>query len=320
MRASVTAVEFVNDNRAAYPNVGVSIVAYKPEAEALQRLLAAIAGQFGAIVVIDNEGATAAIGAGGHDGIDIIDPGGNIGVAAGHNLSLLRIFAAGCSHALLFDQDSLPQGDMVGELLRIEQALLADGRAVGAIGPMLVAADDRLTGFIRFSGLWRHIPRRGDADLPVPACRSDFLITSGTLLRREVFERVGPFDENLFIDNVDLEWCCRATSLGFACYGAVEARMEHALGDYTLHYPLARRLIPTVHNPMRIYYITRNRLLLYSMPHVPPGWKLADFPRMVAKIVLFGLLVPPRLRYLRASLAGFLDGLRGRGGPSRKPF
>ncbi len=320
MRAPVAADEFVNDDRAAYSNVGVSLVVYKPEAAALCNLLAAIAAQVGMVVVIDNGGAAAAIGAAQRVGVVIVDPGGNVGVAAGHNLALSHIFAAGCRHALLFDQDSLPQGDMIGELLRIEGALLAAGRAVGAIGPLLVTADGRLTGFLRFSGLWRHILAGADADLPVPACRSDFLITSGTLLRREVFERVGPFDESLFIDNVDLEWCCRAASLGFACYGAVEARMEHALGDRMLLNPLGRRLIPTVHNPLRIYYITRNRLLLYAMPHVPLGWKLADFPRMLAKIVLFGLLVPPRLRYLRSSLAGIRDGLRGRGGKAGDPL
>ena len=241
--------------------------------------------------------------------IVIVDPGGNVGLAAGHNLALSHIFASGCSHALLFDQDSLPQGDMLGELLRIEQGLVADARTVGAVGPALVAGgDDRMTGFIRFSGLWRRILTCADADLPVPACRSDFLITSGTLLRREVFERVGLFDESLFIDNVDIEWCCRAASLGYSCYGAVEARMQHALGDRTMRNPIARNLILAIHSPLRIYYITRNRLLLYSMPHIPLGWKLADFPRMVNRL-FFGAAAS-----LRASLA---ESRRRGGGENR---
>jgi rhamnosyltransferase len=308
-------VGVAGESCALFSNIGVSIVAYWPKGENLRDLIASIIGQVCTVILIDNGGAATTLGPAQRDGITIVDPGSNIGVAAGHNLGIAHIFAHGCSHALLFDQDSLPTGDMIGELLRIEQALIAEGYSVGAIGPKLVSdSDSRLTGFIRFSGLWRQIVSSADADLPVPACRSDFLITSGSLIRREVFERVGLFDENLFIDNVDLEWCFRAASLNFSCYGAIKAGMQHALGDRAIQNPIAPKLILPIHNPTRIYYITRNRILLYTMRHVPLGWKLADFPRMVLKIVFFGLFVPPRLSYLRASLDGILDGLRKRGG------
>jgi len=311
----------VNDSRVPYSQVGVSIVAYRPQAQALCRLLAVLVGQVRTIILVDNGGAAAVVGAEQRHGAVIVDPGCNIGLAAGHNLALAQIFAAGCSHALLFDQDSVPQDDMIGELLRIEDGLVADACAVGAVGPTLVTdGDGRMSGFVRLCGLWRHILTHADSNLSVSACRCSFLITSGTLLRREVFERVGSFDESLFIDNVDIEWCCRAASLGYFCYGGIEARMQHALGDRTMQNPILNNLIHAIHNPIRIYYITRNRLLLYTMPHVPLGWKLADFPRMLAKIALFGLLVPPRLRYLRASLAGVFDGLRRRGGKTDDLF
>lgn len=303
-----------------YPRVGVSIVAYRPQAQALRRLLAALVGQVGIVVLVDNGGAVAAVGD-LLDNIVIVDPRGNIGVAAGHNLALLRIFGAGCSHALLFDQDSLPQDDMIGELLRIEQGLIKAGFVVGAIGPQLVAeGNGRLAGFVRFSGWRPQVSASADTNLPVPARHCDFLITSGMFLRRDVFERVGPFAESLFIDNVDVEWCYRAASLGYLCYGAVDARMLHAIGDRSMPISFARERTLVIHNPLRIYFMTRNRLLLYRMPHVPAGWKVADFPRMVIKIVAFGLLVAPRLRYLRAALSGIVDGLKGQGGPARKPF
>lgn len=309
-----------------YPQVGVSIVAYRPEAETLHRLLAALAGQVGVVFLVDNGEAATRLGAidGGLGALDggvvVIDAGGNLGVAAGHNLALTRIFGAGCSHALLFDQDSLPQGDMIGELLRVEQGLLDGCHDIAAIGPQVIAKEDgRHAGFVRFSGLRPSIRFDADADQPVLASRCDFLITSGTLLRREVFERVGPFAEDLFIDNVDIEWCYRAASVGYGCYGAVDARMLHSLGDRLMAVPFTRRCL-LIHSPLRIYFITRNRLLLYRMPHVPRNWKLADFPRMVMKIMLFGLLVAPRRRYLSAALAGIIDGLKGLGGAARKPF
>ena len=58
-----------------------------------------------------------------------------------------------------------------------------------------------------------------------------------------------------------------------------------------------------------------------STATLQPAWgTVADFPRMLMKILAFGLLVPPRLRYLRAAFAGVLDGLGGLGGPARKSF
>lgn len=303
-----------------YPQVGVSIVAYRPQEE-LTRLLTALAGEVGAIFLVDNGGAAAWVGAANAGHVTVIDPGGNVGVATGHNLAVARVFAAGCSHALLFDQDSLPQGDMIGELLRVEAGLLADGYRVGAVGPQLISSEGGPpAGFLTLCGGRVRTCIEADADLPVPASYCDFLITSGTLVRREVFAHVGAFVEGLFIDNVDVEWCYRAAHLGYGCYGAVAAQMVHALGDDSVALPFARQRRLVIHNPLRIYYITRNRLLLYRMPHVPWGWKFADFPRMVLKIAAFALLVPQRRRYLRAALAGIGDGLRGLGGATGKPF
>jgi rhamnosyltransferase len=302
-----------------YPHVGVSIVAYQPEAQAFCRLVSALQGCVGLVVIVDN-GGTAAAGATLDEGTVVLDPGYNVGVAAGHNMALARIFADGCSHALLFDQDSLPQEDMIGALLNVEQELLAHAYAVGAIGPQHLNGDGRAAGFVRLSGCRAQVSAIADPGVPVPARRCDFLITSGTLIRREVFEHVGPFAESLFIDNVDIEWCYRAASLGYACYGAIEARMQHALGDRSISLPFSRDRSLVVHEPLRIYFITRNRWLLYRMPHIPWGWKLADFPRMAMKIAALCLLVPPRLRYMRAALAGVTDGLKGLGGLARRAF
>ncbi len=300
--------------------IGVSIVAYRPEAQALNLLLEALAPRHGEIVVVDNGGAAAVISSGLRDRIVLIEPGENVGVAAGHNLAIAQIFAKGCSHALLFDQDSLPLEGMIDQLLQEEQALLSAGHAVAAIGPIHQSAvDGEPSGFVRFSGCRPQVIRHADADLPGASCRCDFLITSGTLLRREVFDIVGPFDESLFIDNVDVEWCYRAASYGLYCHGAVKARMRHALGDRAIRIPFSRRQL-VIHSPMRIYFITRNRWLLYWLPHVSLGWKLADFPRMLIKLMAFMLFVPPRSRYLKAGFAGLRDGIRRKGGAARASY
>src|SRR5690606_27148133 len=44
---------------------------------------------------------------------------------------------------------------------------------------------------------------------------TDMLITSGSLVNLAVFQKLGGFDENLFIDEVDFEYCLRAKVNGY---------------------------------------------------------------------------------------------------------
>ncbi len=306
----------------AIPCIGVSIVAYLPDTEALSNLLTSLQEQLGdaPILIIDNGGAASALPTALPKNIKLLNPGSNVGVAQGHNLALRQLYANGCSHALLFDQDSVPLPGMISSLLNAEQTLRAAGLAVAAVGPDTHAkAGAPTTGFVRLHGCLARVSSLSDEGLPVAARRCDFLITSGTLLRDEVFAAVGDFDKTLFIDNVDVEWCYRAAHRGHICYGVINAHMQHRLGDQNRSLPFSRRRL-VIHSPLRIYYMTRNRLLLYWKRHVPLGWKLADVPRLCAKLLLFVILVRPRRRYLYAGVIGLLDGLRRRGGMTHRNF
>ena len=70
-----------------------------------------------------------------------------------------------------------------------------------------------------------------------------------------------------------------------------------------------------VHSPVRLYYMHRNRVRLYSRPYVPLAWKVHDFGRMIVKLGLLMVFVPQRLSRLRAVVRGLGDGVRQRGGP-----
>jgi rhamnosyltransferase len=44
-------------------------------------------------------------------------------------------------------------------------------------------------------------------------------------------------------------------------------------------------------------------------------WIAQDLPRVLAKFLIFAVLVAPRRRNVRYMLRGLVDGLRGRSGP-----
>lgn len=290
------------------------IVSYQPDPAVLRHLVDIVTAQVGAVVLVDN----ASDGSWQGDVGDVLSAGGgallrqtcNVGLAAAQNVGIDWACVHGYRYVLLLDQDSEPAEGMAALLLAALQALSATQR-VAAVGPrFLDSREDRHAPFVRLGFPLNRKLWCVDSDLPI-AC--DFLISSGMLIPLDVIDQVGPMDAGLFIDNIDLEWSFRAKAHGFSLYGVCEAQMYHRLGD-------ARRALPwgigqvVVHGPSRLYYMMRNRLRLYRMPHTPRVWIAQDVPRLLVKLLLFGVLIGPRLRNLRCMLRGLTDGLRGRQG------
>ena len=81
-------------------------------------------------------------------------------------------------------------------------------------------------------------------------------ITSGSLNRIAVWRQLGGFDEKLFIDSVDNEYCIRLKYYGYKVLKVNSVILSHELGKSENH--LYKRT--TNHNAMRRYYIARNSI------------------------------------------------------------
>lgn len=92
------------------------------------------------------------------------------------------------------------------------------------------------------------------------------LITSGSLLNLKLFPGIGGFDEKLFIDDVDFEYCLRSVSLGFGIIRFTNIFLDHHLGEVFDHRSLKNNKLTsrTLHTPVRLYYMTRNFLFVQS--------------------------------------------------------
>lgn len=299
----------------AASKVAAVVVTYRPRLDRLERVLYALAAQTDAVVVVDNSVDAAATEAIAElcRGIDatLLPLPFNRGLAAGFNAGLRAVRQAGFTHALLMDQDSLPQEGMVRRLM---QTLLAENTRgdVAAIGPGYFDRRGAVpASFARvgFPGNRAAVPRDPGGSI----FDTDYLISSGCLVPLQAIDRVGELDEDLFIDNIDMEWCFRARDRGMRLLGNGAALLEHELGDSRVRLPFGR--IGIVHAPIRLYYIMRNRVLLYWMPHVPWRWKAQDVLRLPVKLAIFSLLTAPRLANARSMLLGIWHGLLGRTGP-----
>lgn len=285
------------------------LVSYRPELAVLAEALDALLPQVGAMVLVDN----ATPGQSLHDfcvqrpELAMLALPENLGLAHALNAGIMHARSLpGITHVLLMDQDSVAEPGMVAAL-HAALAKLSAREKIAAVGPRFrdprEAAD---APFVRIGFPFnRKLRCAGDGD----AVRCDFLISSGCLIPLAAVDEVGGMDDALFIDNIDLDWCFRATAAGRALYGVCAARMRHHLGD-------ARRRVPglprgiVVHPPRRLYYMMRNRVWLYRRSYTPRRWIAQDVPRLVAKLLLFALLVPPRWRNLRCMVAGLRAGIK----------
>lgn len=92
------------------------------------------------------------------------------------------------------------------------------------------------------------------------------LITSGSLLNLALFKEIGEFNEDLFIDQVDFDYCYRAILKGYKNVQFRNIFMQHNLGTTTIHKSLKsfKNTVRTLHSPTRLYYMTRNYLYVNS--------------------------------------------------------
>jgi rhamnosyltransferase len=92
------------------------------------------------------------------------------------------------------------------------------------------------------------------------------VITSANLLNLSLFEKIGRFDDKLFIDMVDHDYCIRVQKNSYKIYYFKDVIVEHRLGSlFSRKNLITRRVRNKIeHNYQRVYYITRNSLYLWK--------------------------------------------------------
>lgn len=313
--------ESVSDGRHA--RVLAVVVAYRPEQQPLQRLLAALADQVDEILLVDNtpRDASAAVIAQsvaavfGRAAIGTWSMGGNRGIAAAQNVGIRKALAEAFDYVLLSDQDSVPRPDMVAALVACCRARSKDG-PVGCVAP---AYHDRSTGqdfafqvMPRGALFYRSLP----ADRARPDVEIITTISSGSLIPRDSLEAVGEMREDFFIDHVDTEWCHRARAAGCRNYGTATARLDHSLGGEPFRVWYGRWRLHSEYPPLRLYYRFRNFVRMARLPHVPLRWTVRAAWYWAGNAYAHVLYARRRMANLRAIMAGLRDGALDRRGPA----
>lgn len=184
---------------------------------------------------------------------------GNLGLGVSLNRAAQQALTDGFAHLLMMDDDSALAEGAVGQLYATAVA-----RSETKVGIVSAAQTD-------ISGRQRRSKPTAESVVPVLTA-----ITAGSLLNLAAYRVAGPFQDDLFIDWVDIEYSFRLKKYGYQLLLDPQARIIHRIGIRQ-----QTRLLGVVpyrwrsHGPLRLYYKFRNSALVLKREgdNVPPDFR-----------------------------------------------
>ncbi|MCW3093070.1 MAG: rhamnosyltransferase [Ferruginibacter sp.] len=302
-------------------NVFSITVTYNPDIALLNRQIDSLCNQVSNIVIVDNGSLNAA-------GLKLylesksieieksfilIFNKKNAGLGYAQNQGLKAALNKEATDMLILDHDSVIDDGFVKNLLESRRELIDNNIPVGAIGPIYYNENTmEVYPITKFLGPF--IKRLTPSKQPVEA---SFLIASGCLINASVLADVGLMNEDLFIDCIDVDWSFRAASKGYKLFASPNAKMMHTIGDDRRNI-IGRNI--SVHSPLRRYYLYRNSVFMVKSNTIPMGYKIREITFNLLRLLVFFTISKERTKYLKYSLYGFFDGLKGIGGECQHRF
>ena len=252
--------------------------------------------------------------------ITVLNNPTNLGIATALNQGMNLLAREGFEWVVTLDQDSTVANGFIESLLDT----IASDPNPGDVA--LVGAKRSDAGTNCAEHRWLR-PKKGLPFFERVACDQigpdgvTLVISSGTLTSVRAFNHLGPFRDTFFIDFVDFEYCLRARQSDYRILVSCHAQMLHHVGSKEQRSLFSVTLSPTLHSPLRRYYLFRNavamiRLYGWTFPH----WLIYEL--MALAEILLGVLIfeDQKLAKLRACVLGTWDGLLRRMGPAGRSF
>jgi rhamnosyltransferase len=277
------------------------IVTYHPSATMLE-IVPRVLAQVDGLVVVDNGSNTHELiplrAAKEAFGFQLIENGENLGIAEALNQGVRWVKSNDFGWVIFFDQDSQLSEGFVGHMFAAWRAH-PDRERVGSLHSRHVAPN---------TGVEVWVPRTRDGSPILP-------MTSGSLMPVWIFDKVGWFASEYFIDVVDWEYSFRTRVAGYAVADAKDAALFHTPGNPVESVLLGHTFRPSNHSALRRYYLTRNRIVFYRKYfRAFPAWVLSTAYHQFKETIVCLLVEPNRIGKLRNMFLGAWDAFRGRMG------
>ncbi|MHB0990629.1 MAG: glycosyltransferase family 2 protein [Burkholderiales bacterium] len=284
------------------------VISYYPSVEIIGNVTALL-DQVDEIIVVDNgSGAETKIlleKLADYSNVQVIYNQDNLGIAAALNIGIGHAKAIGHQWVATFDQDSKVTPEMVKTMLLAYDAY-PEKEKVWGLSPRY---QNQSTGQISTSRSNKtYVDNLPYAEVLV-------VMTSGNLIKTSVFDVVGYFNESLFIDHVDSEFCLRCSNLGYKILEVNDAILLHCIGFPVQHKILWKIKTTSNHSSLRRYYIARNGIYIYKkFIFIYPAWVIHDAYKFLKLMIMLVLFETDKKQKLSAIFKGILHGLSGKMG------
>lgn len=260
-------------------NVCAIIVSHNPD-ERLKANINKIILQDVHIVVIDNASTKNCVklisAFKKNQNVTIIKNSINVGLATALNQGVRYAIEKKYKWVATFDQDSIITNCYFKNMLEVFD-VCSDNHTVAIIAPVY---KDQTTGNIQ------SFKDHNSIDANSLFSFITTTNTSGNLILVDVFKNIGLFRDDFIIDYIDKEFCLRCKQCGYNIVESNHTYLLHNVGNPRQHKLLWKTPISSNHTPLRRYYITRNRLIVYKKYFkLFPYWVLKDYCSMIREII-----------------------------------
>lgn len=222
------------------------------------------------------------------DKIVYLKQNGNVGIAKALNIGLTYLYDLGYEWALTMDQDSKFPVDHIEEILKLVEKYSREYSIIG----------------LRYDSFEDKSLDENDEIFDVK-----YWITSGNFVNLHDYRNIGGFNDDLFIDHVDHEFC-RQLKLKGKCVGILKNySLNHKIGTGIKHMKFLWKTCSVCvgHPPIRSYYQIRNIIFLYNIDK--------NFYEETLKITLIQIFVAvmygkEKFKRIKMICKGFHDGIK----------
>lgn len=270
------------------------IVLYNPAINRLQENISKINNQVDKIVLIDNKSNNI------NDikkivsefkNIDLIQNENNLGIAKALNQIIEYSEQRGYDWVITLDQDTVCPSNLISTY---NKYIDMDNK-IAIICPYMID--------INVEGLNSYNNKKLPKYQWVEEC-----ITSGSLTNIRICKKLGMFDEKMFIDYVDFEYCKRIKINKFKILRINEVFIKHEVGKSKKINFFGKEKIITNHPKIRKYYYYRNRVYMYRK--YKEEYNFFSYYKALIRRFFTIVLEENSIEKMQLAIKGMIDGIK----------
>lgn len=269
------------------------IITYNPEIQLLEKNISALSGQVDKVIVYDNNSSNHLLIESMMNKFDntiYYHYEENLGLPVHYNEAIFYAKKNGYEWVLTMDQDTIVPPELVENYTKYISL-----PEIAIVSP--VVFDINLDNYCDNDSF-------NDEITYIQYC-----ISSASLVNVNIAHKIGLFDEKLFIDNVDFDFCKRVIDNNYKIIRVNNCVIKHQVGESRYIKLFNKKQIVFNHSAFRKYYFFRNRIYFAKKYNYSVVGNFKYF-RNLFKYYLLIVFENDRIKKYVSATKGVIDGLK----------